>query len=165
MLVLFKHGVDMKRGYAISILLVWAVVSGRGYAEEYRLETGDAVRVELLNLSDTPIYEDILDEKGSIDLPYLGELCISNKTTKESELLIAQAYLTRQVFTSLTVRLTRLATISSNRSEILRSGVVRPVPLEPVRQGDFWLPGEYEKELEEKMKERATPSSPPPPDP
>jgi protein involved in polysaccharide export with SLBB domain len=65
---------------ALSCVLFLLVVSGSGKAEDYTLDSGDALRVTVMGETNYPI-EVTVDDRGTISLPLLGEVSARGLTT------------------------------------------------------------------------------------
>lgn len=70
----------------------------------YRLRPGDPVVIFLRGIfpKDDQV-EDVIDEQGYINLPYLDAIKASDKTTTQLESEIQRAYITRQIYKNINV--------------------------------------------------------------
>jgi protein involved in polysaccharide export with SLBB domain len=119
----------------------------------YALRQGDGIIVIMRGLSrGTCEYQDIVDSSGLIELPFVGEINAEGKTTLELEKDIRETYVTNNISTSLTVNVTLAAHIEPTPDRNDLRTTIRTNRWEPPQHGDFWLPGEYEKELEKRQK-------------
>jgi polysaccharide export outer membrane protein len=58
----------------------------------YRFKVSDAVMINISGITPTQIIEDIVDEKGFISMPYIGQVKAEGKTASELEEVIFSAY-------------------------------------------------------------------------
>ncbi len=74
----------------------------------YQLRAGDALIITLRGVTtrgNEDSIEDIIDESGSINLPFIGLIPAAGKTTSELEQIIQKTYLDRQIYKYITVNI------------------------------------------------------------
>ena len=87
----------------------------------YLLKAGDPLVVYLLGIPDEQQIEDIIDENGYINLPYIGLMQAAEKTSSGLELDIEKAYSEKQIYKRLSVNV-----IVPTRSYYVRGEVKAP---------------------------------------
>ena len=87
----------------------------------YLLKTGDPLIVYLLGIPDEQQIEDIIDENGYINLPFIGRMQAAEKTASDLEEDIEKAYSDNQIYKHLSVNV-----IIPTRSYYVRGEVRAP---------------------------------------
>lgn len=133
------------------------------------LQPADRVRVLITGIPMPQRIEDVVDGAGEMDLPYLGTIYAGGMTAADLEALIREQYIEQGIFKSLAVRVERLPREGAFRkgryvylSEDARRGLgwfslhanaAHEILIESNANlvGDFWLPGEFEREMEKRL--------------
>lgn len=103
-----------------------APASDESSAAVYRLKEGDPVIVYLRGIPGVPggeqIIENIVNEAGQIQLPYIASVSIGGKTTTEAGEIIRRAYIDQQIYRTLTVNVAVPARSYYIRGEVRQPG-------------------------------------------
>jgi len=103
-----------------------AATSTMSLSTVYRLKAGDPVVVYLRGIPGVPggeqQIEDIIDENGSINLPYVGAIQAGGKTSTELEQTIQKTYIDQQIYRYVTVNVVVPARSYYVRGEIRQPG-------------------------------------------
>jgi protein involved in polysaccharide export with SLBB domain len=102
-----------------------AATSTMSLSTAYRLKAGDPVVVYLRGIPGVPggeqSNEDIVDENGSINMPYVGAIQAGGKTSTELEQTVQKAYIDQQIYRYLTV-----SVVVPSRSYYVRGEIKQP---------------------------------------
>jgi polysaccharide biosynthesis/export protein VpsN len=94
-------------------------------SKAYRLKAGDPIVVYLRGIPGVPggeqSMEDIIDENGAINLPYVGAIQAGGKTSTELEQTIQKAYVDQQIYKYITVNV-----VVPSRSYYVRGEIRQP---------------------------------------
>ncbi|MCX6899368.1 MAG: polysaccharide biosynthesis/export family protein [Verrucomicrobia bacterium] len=109
-------------------------------ASSFLLQPDDPVIIRLDTAEGREEHYKTIDEDGNIELPFIGKIKLGRLTIKQAEEAIHKKYVPH--FSSYLVV---SVFINSHRMKDL---------MIKTRLGDYWLPGEFEKMLEEKRQEQ-----------
>lgn len=102
-----------------------AATSTMSLSTVYRLKAGDPVVVYLRGIPGVPggeqQNEDIIDENGSINMPYIGAIQAGGKTSTELEQMVQKAYIDQQIYRYITVNV-----VVPSRSYYVRGEIKQP---------------------------------------
>jgi polysaccharide export outer membrane protein len=102
-----------------------AATSITSSSSAYRLKTGDPVIIYLRGIPGVPggeqQLEDIIDENGSINMPYVGAIEAGGKTSTGLEQIVQKAYIDQQIYKSVTVNV-----VIPSRSYYVRGEIKQP---------------------------------------
>ena len=139
-------GIEMKNRIIITMLFV-ATTSLAATNTPYLVKNGDALTVIFHGIqSQNAEIQDIVDQNGFISLPFLGKIPAADRSTTQLESEIQQQYVTNGIYKSVTINVVVL-----NPGALTNRIVEIPRPSTSPQQGDFWLPGEYQKKLQNKQ--------------
>jgi polysaccharide biosynthesis/export protein VpsN len=103
-----------------------AATSTMSLSTVYRLKAGDPVVIYLRGIPGAAggeqQIEDVIDENGSINLPYVGAIQAGGKTSTELEQTIQKTYIDQQIYRYLTVNVVVPARSYYVRGEIRQPG-------------------------------------------
>ena len=99
--------------------VVGAPSPAAGAAMQRRFERGDRVLIALLGIPDEVKIEDVVDDKGMVTLPLIGDVHFEGRTTSEVESEIERIYVERLIYTSVN------ATVVAPDDEFFVRGEVR----------------------------------------
>jgi protein involved in polysaccharide export with SLBB domain len=103
-----------------------AATSVTSLSTVYRLKAGDPIVVYLRGIPGVPggeqQNEDIIDENGSINMPYVGAIQAGGKTSTELEQAVQKAYIDQQIYKYVTVNVVVPARSYYVRGEIRQPG-------------------------------------------
>jgi polysaccharide biosynthesis/export protein VpsN len=92
----------------------------------YRLKTGDPIVIYLRGIPGVPggeqVIEDVVDETGAINLPYINAVQAGGRTATEIEHGVRQAYVDQQIYKYLTVNVVVAARSYYVRGEVRQPG-------------------------------------------
>ena len=102
-----------------------AATSTMSSSTAYRLKAGDPIVVYLRGIPGVPggeqQIEDIIDENGAINLPYVGAIQAGGKTSTELEQTIQKTYIDQQIYRYITVNV-----VVPSRSYYVRGEIRQP---------------------------------------
>lgn len=87
-----------------------------------KLRVGDNIEVFLRGIPNEIHVEDIIDQEGSLNLPYIGRVYLAGKTTSEAELEIEDAYIDGEIFNHINVIVVTPMDEYFVRGEVMRPG-------------------------------------------
>ena len=102
-----------------------AATSTMSSSTAYHLKAGDPVVVYLRGIPGVPggeqSIEDIVDENGAINMPYVGAIQAGGKTSTELEQTVQKAYIDQQIYRYITVNV-----VVPSRSYYVRGEIRQP---------------------------------------
>lgn len=72
-------------------------------ASAYLLQPGDQMMITLRGIPNPEEIQESVDEDGTINLPFIGEVKLGGKPVSEAEKVIQQTYIEKQIFKTITV--------------------------------------------------------------
>lgn len=115
-------GLDLlQQGLRVAVFVLALLAAGSSHADGYELDTGDIVRVSVLGEAAYPM-EVVVDDRGSISLPLLGDIRARGLTTLTLSQEIQRSFQERQLILEPYVKVE----IGQYRPFFISGAVVRP---------------------------------------